>query len=224
MSVELPHLQGASKATALQEDSERIAWIRQERWIQYARAERVLHGLADLIDDPPRDRMPCLVIYGITGMGKTRIVQKFLRDHRSRFDPSRGKTRLPVVSIQMPPAPTPQDLYEEILIGMGGLFAQRTTASTWRHRIPILAHQLEVRMLVIDEIHAILAGTFRAQRIIWDAIRLLANDLRVPLVCAGNPRGESSMDDRSATRRPLGSHGAASLGKRSGVSSAPREL
>jgi hypothetical protein len=37
-------------------------------------------------------------------------------------------------------------------------------------------------MLVIDEIHSVLAGTFREQRIILNAIRFLANDLRIPLV------------------------------------------
>ena len=185
VNAELPHLQGAHKGTALLSDSERISWIRQERWIQYARAERVLDLLADLVDYPPRDRMPSLVIYGATGMGKTRIVQKFLRDHRSRFDEKLGKTRLPVVSIQMPPSPLPRDLYEEILIGMGGVFSQHTGPSTLRHRIRVLARQLEVRMLVIDEIHALLAGTFREQRIMLTAIRLLANDLRIPLVCVG---------------------------------------
>lgn len=99
MSADFPHLQGAYRANALLSDHERIAWIRQERWIQYARAERILHRLADLVDYPPRDRMPCLVIYGATGMGKTRIIQKFLRDNRSRFDAKLGKTRLPVVYI-----------------------------------------------------------------------------------------------------------------------------
>lgn len=193
MSAEPPHLQGPHKATAQLSDSERIVWIRQERWIQYPRAERILYCLADLIDYPPRDRMPSLVIYGATGMGKTRIVQKFLRDHRSRFDSTTGRTRMPVVSIQMPPAPTPQDLYEEILIGMGGIFSQRTSASALRQRIRVLAHQLDVRMLVIDEIHAILAGTFREQRIILDAIRLLANDLRVPLVCAGTHEANQAL-------------------------------
>ena len=153
MSAEAPHLQGPHKATAQLSDSERIVWIRQERWIQYPRAERILYCLADLIDYPPRDRMPSLVIYGATGMGKTRIVQKFLRDHRSRFDTTTGRTRMPVVSIQMPPAPTPQDLYEEILIGMCGIFSQR----------------------------------------ILDAIRLLANDLRVPLVCAGTHEANQAL-------------------------------
>jgi hypothetical protein len=38
-------------------------------------------------------------------MGKNRIVQKFLRKHRSSFDDVTGRTRLLVVAVQMPPAP-----------------------------------------------------------------------------------------------------------------------
>jgi hypothetical protein len=85
----------------------------------------------------------------------------------------------------MSPSPIPRDLYEEILLGMGGVFYHGTGAATLRHRIRVLARQLEVRMLIIDEIHSILAGTFREQRIMLTAIRLLANDLRIPLVCVG---------------------------------------
>jgi Cdc6-like AAA superfamily ATPase len=125
--------------------------------------------------------MPCLVIYGGTGMGKTRIVQKFLRDNRAHFDNKLGRTRIPVVSIQMPPTPNERDLYEEILFRLGGVFAYGTSVTTLRHRIRALARQLEVHMLVIDEIHSLLAGTFREQRIILNAIRFLANDLRIPL-------------------------------------------
>ena len=193
MSIELAHLQGSYKANALLSDQERINWIRQERWIQYARAERILHRLGDLVDYPPRDRMPCLVIYGATGMGKTRIIQKFLRDNRSRFDEKLGKTRLPVVSIQMPPSPSERDLYEEILAGLGGVFSTSLSVTTLRHRIRVLARQMDVRMLVIDEIHSILAGTFREQRIILNAIRFLANDLRIPLVCVGTQEANQAL-------------------------------
>jgi hypothetical protein len=126
-------------------------------------------------------------------MGKTRIIQKFLRDHRSRFDEKIGKTRLPVVSIQMPPAPAERDLYEEILAAMGGIFAYSTSVTALRHRIRVLARQLEVRMLVIDEIHSLLAGTFREQRIVLNAIRFLANDLRIPLVCVGTHEANQAL-------------------------------
>jgi hypothetical protein len=69
----------------------------------HTRADQILTRLAGLLDYPPRDRMPCLLLFGATGMGKTRLVEKFLRDHRSRFDEITGLTRLPVACIQMPP-------------------------------------------------------------------------------------------------------------------------
>jgi hypothetical protein len=199
---DLSHLQPACRHAALLSNDERIHWLRQERWIQYPRAERILERLLDLVDYPPRDRMPCLLIYGATGMGKTRIIEKFLRDNRSHFDKKLGKTRVPVVSIQMPPAPSERDLYEEILGGMSGVFAQAIGVTTLRHRIRALARQLEVRMLVIDEIHSLLAGTFREQRIILNAIRFLANDLRIPLVCLGtNDAKQALMTDQQLADR-----------------------
>jgi hypothetical protein len=199
---DLSHLQPNCRDAALLSNDERIHWLRQERWIQYPRAERILERLLDLVDYPARDRMPCLLITGATGMGKTRIVEKFLRDNRSHFDKKLGKTRVPVVSIQMPPAPSERDLYEEILGGMSGVFAQSTSITVLRHRIRALARQLEVRMLVIDEIHSLLVGTFREQRIILNAIRFLANDLRIPLVCLGtNDAKQALMTDQQLADR-----------------------
>ena len=193
MNSELSHLEGSQRAVARLSNEERIAWIRQERWIEYPRAKRILERLGDLVDYPPRDRMPCLVIYGSTGMGKTRVVQKFLRDNRAHFDRKLGRTRIPVVSIQMPPTPNERDFYEEILVRMGGIFGYGTSVTALRHRIRDLARQLEVRMLIIDEIHSLLAGTFREQRIILNAIRFLANDLRIPLVCLGTEEANQAL-------------------------------
>jgi hypothetical protein len=190
---EFMHLQPSCRSAALLTSEERIHWLRQERWIQYPRAERVLDRLMELVDYPPHDRMPALVNYGATGMGKTRIIQKFLRDHRAHFDKKIGRTRLPVVSIQMPPSPSERDFYEEILAAMGGIFAYGTSVTTLRHRIRVLARQLEVRMLIIDEVHSLLAGTFREQRILLNAIRFLANDLRLPLVCAGTHEAKQAL-------------------------------
>ena len=57
-------------------------------------------------------------------------------------------------------------------------------------------------MLVIDEIHSLLAGTFREQRIILNAIRFLANDLRIPLVCVGtNDAKQALMTDQQLADR-----------------------
>ena len=158
---QLSHLHAAYRAYALLPASERIQWVRQDRWIHYSRAEQVLNRLSDLLTYPARDRMPCLLLFGSTGMGKTRIVQKFLREHRSSFDDVTGRTRLPVVAVQMPPAPSERDFYEELLVSMGCVLPIHQSVTTLRQRTRVTARQLEVRMLVIDETHSILADTFR---------------------------------------------------------------
>jgi hypothetical protein len=190
---DLSHIHPSCQHAAALSIDERVAWIRQERWIRYGRAENILNRLADLIEYPQRDRMPCLLIYGGTGMGKTRIVQKFLRDNRAKFDERVGRTRLPVVAIQMPSGTAQRDLVEEILNAMGGVFTTGTSVTTLTHRIRALARQLDVRMLVIDEIHSLLAGTYREQRIILNTIRFLANDLRIPLVCVGTAEAKQAL-------------------------------
>jgi hypothetical protein len=47
---------------------------------------------------------------------------------------------------------------------------------------------MDVRMLIIDEIHTMLAGSFWEQRRFLNSLQLLANDLRLPLVCVGTQK------------------------------------
>jgi hypothetical protein len=199
---DLSHLQSAHRPYALLANAERVDWIRQERWINYTRAEQVLVRLGELLRYPPRHRMPALLLFGATGMGKTRIIQRFLRENDSHFDEVRGTTRLPVVALQMPPTPHERDFYEELLVTMEAVLPVGLSSTNLRQRVRILARQLEVRMLVIDEIHAMLSGTFREQRIFLNCLRFLANDLHLPLVCVGtNEAKQALMTDQQLADR-----------------------
>ena len=100
-------------------DAERIAMIRGDRWIAYERGLTALASMEELLSYPPRDRMPCLLIYGETGMGKTKILRKFTRDHPSQFDRSVGVMRSPVISFQMPASPDENQFYEELFRAVG---------------------------------------------------------------------------------------------------------
>lgn len=192
MTHDMDHLEEHCRAVALLPAEERIAWIRRERWIEYSRGVRALERLADLLAHPPRDRMPCLLLHGTTGMGKTRILQKFLRSNPAVFNETTGYTRLAVAAIQMPPHPNELHLYEEILVSLGAVLPYSPSTGTLRHRVRSLCRQMNVRMLIIDEIHCLLAGTYREQRIILNCIRFLANDLRIPLVCAGTDEARTA--------------------------------
>ncbi|WP_199229711.1 TniB family NTP-binding protein [Azospirillum sp. TSO22-1] len=187
MSEDFQHLHVAYRPFAASPDDDRIARVRADRWIQYPAADAALARLADVMSYPPRDRMPCLLLYGDTGMGKTMIIRRFTRAHMPNFEHASGLTTMPVVAFQMPPEPDEADFYGELFTALGA--PQRVSSRPPAKQIRDLCRQLlrtmGTRLLIIDEVHAMLAGTYRQQRIFLNTIRFLANDLRIPLVCAG---------------------------------------
>jgi Bacterial TniB protein len=185
MTGELDHLHPPFRTIAAKSADERIDWIRQDRWIHYLRADQALKQFDQLLAHPPRTRMPCLLLTGAPGMGKTHIVQKFVRDNPPVFDDMQGTTRVPVVAMQMPPEPLEQDFCEEFLMALGAVISTGLSVVSLRVRARKFARQFGVRLLIIDEIHSMLAGTFRQQRRFLNSLRFLANDLHLPIVCVG---------------------------------------
>ncbi len=163
--TDYPHLLPAYRGHAALPDAERIAWIRADRWLDLDQARMALARLDDLLAYPPRDRMPCLLLYGDTGMGKTKIIRKFLRDHPARFDTGTGVTSMPVVAMQMPAEPVERDVYSELLAALGAPGPIDGAAHRQKEICRGLLRTMGARMLIIDEIHAMLAGSFRQQRI-----------------------------------------------------------
>jgi hypothetical protein len=182
---EFAHLDPNYRRFAALPDAERIAWIRADRWIGFDQAGLALGRLENLLTYPPRDRMPCLLIYGDTGMGKTKIVRKFERDHPPKFCQVTGVDHRPVVVAQVPSEPIERDLYRELLASMGAPAIAGGTLAREKDVCRSLLRTVGAKMIILDEVNGMLAGTFRQQRIFLNAIRFLANDLRIPLVCAG---------------------------------------
>ena len=90
-----------------------------------------------------------------TGHGKTHILEKFLRDQRSGSEFGRS-ARVPIACVQMPPYPHERDFYQEVLTALGTVVPDGMSVVTLRHRVRVLARQLQLRMLVVDEIHGML--------------------------------------------------------------------
>ena len=115
MMTEFEHVNPEFREEARQPAEERIQRVRVERWITYPRAEFVLSRLSELLTYPPRDRMPCLLLFGATGIGKTKIIRKFIRDHPFRFEVRTGITTAPVITMQMPPEPDENERIDHIV-------------------------------------------------------------------------------------------------------------
>lgn len=90
-----------------------------------------------------------------------------------------------MVVAQVPSEPIERDLYLELLASMGTPAIAGGTLAREKDVCRSLLRTVGAKMIILDEVNSMLAGTFRQQRIFLNAIRFLANDLRFSLVCAG---------------------------------------
>jgi replication-associated recombination protein RarA len=134
-----------------------------------------------------------MLIYGDTGVGKTKVIAKFVRDHPPVFDHGTGIARTPVVAFQMPAQPDEDQFYDELFRALGAPGRRADGMQGTRRHCRELLRAMGTRVLIIDEVHAMLAGTYRQQRVFLNTIRFLTNDLQMPLVCAGTDEGRQAI-------------------------------
>ncbi len=167
---DMSHLAEGYRERAMWADDERIAWIRMDRWLGFPKAEAVRKTLDGMLRYPPRTRMPCLLIYGQTGMGKSRIVERFKAENPRGFNEATGTATIPVVAVQLPPQPTDGEFYGEMLEKLGAGFAARGDVHRARQLTRRLMGQVGARMLILDEINHMLACTPRQQRVFLNTL------------------------------------------------------
>ena len=74
MTLDLSHLAGTAREQVFQDAKARIRIVRTARWVGFSRAQLAVEELERRYDFPTCARMPCLLLYGNSGMGKTMIL------------------------------------------------------------------------------------------------------------------------------------------------------
>jgi ABC-type transport system involved in cytochrome bd biosynthesis fused ATPase/permease subunit len=85
--------------------AERMRAVHEDRWVDYPRADFLLDVLNATLNHPRTTRMPSVAIYADSGMGKTRLVQRILEQHKATFDRTTRIEKTPIISIQMSAKP-----------------------------------------------------------------------------------------------------------------------
>jgi hypothetical protein len=100
-----------------------------------------------------------------------------------------GVTHTPLLLLQAPPAPDERRFYLHILAAVGApataIAVRSQNVASLEVRVIALLRDLGLRMIMIDEVHNLLAGTHREQRRFLNVLRYLSNELEVSLVCFG---------------------------------------
>lgn len=166
-------------------DADRIEKIRAPRWIGYPRAKAVLAKLEDLLVYPRSHRMPNLLVVGDTNNGKTMLVQRFCAQHPADDNPNGEGVRVPVLFVQAPPIPDEGRFYNAILELLFAPYKPNDRVDKKQIQVIKLLKYVGLRMLVIDEIHHVMAGNLNKQRTFLNVIKYLGNELQVPIIGVG---------------------------------------
>ncbi len=201
-SATLNHLSHETRSQALLDDRQRIELIKRDRWIDYPRASHAMSRLERLLSTPRRERMPCMVLHGQSNIGKTLVIRKFQRAHPTSFDEIAGVDRRTIVAMQMPATPDQHRFYSALLFELGAPHSASAGISALERLARELLRRIAPRILIVDEVHHLLAGSFREQRASMNLLKYLANDLHLCIVLVGTAdaplalQGDSQMSSR----------------------------
>lgn len=179
------HLHQDFAAVMALSNEERIAVMDQPRWIGYTRATEILDVMQGLLNKPQRPRMPNLLIVGDSNNGKTTLIRRFCDLCGKSFVDDNGNPVRPIILAEAPTTADEKALYISILERFWTPYRATDQVAKLRYQVIHLMRACQVRMLIIDELHSLLAGTATKQREVMNAIKLLCNELCIPIVGVG---------------------------------------
>lgn len=180
-----PHLNETAAALMERSDEERIYAIREGTWLGYKDAKRILTHMEDLLAYPRITRMPNMLLVAPSFNGKTSILRRFLSLHEPDLDATNEMTICPVVLVEAPPKPDIADFYTRILDALMSPYKPTASPAERYSQIKKLFRQMEVKMLIVDEIHHLIAGSLNRQQEFRNALKSLGNETMVTIVAAG---------------------------------------
>jgi len=180
-----PHLHGNARAYMDKPEAERIQYIEAPRWIGYPHAKLLLSKLEALRNAPRKHRMPNALIVGDSNAGKTMIAERFHQLNPAYEREDCEGLVIPVLYIQAPAVPSESRLYSNILEKLFAPYYPSYSAEKKYYQVIELMRYCNVKMLMIDEIHSVLAGNMEKQRIFLSVLRNLGNELQIPIVALG---------------------------------------
>jgi hypothetical protein len=190
MSIDLSHLDSAVHSLASLEASDRVRMVCKDLFIEHEYSAHLNDVLDALLCEPRHGRMPCWLITGDAGMGKTAHLHRFARrysDHRSEDNAALVR---PIVIANVPPEPTRQTLEWCVLEALNAptILNGRGIDRAGVIRRLLSAH--ETRVLILDEVQHLCHTRSRDRAVVLDTIKAFSTTSQINVICAGTPAVE----------------------------------
>ncbi len=130
------------------------------------------------------------------------IAEKFRRLHPPSPSSCGQREVVPVVVMQMPTEPSVRRFYGAILTALNAPVSFNLPGERLERYALDLLRAVEVRVLIVDELHNLLAGTHRRRAEFLNMLRFLGNTLRIPIVGLGTKQAQIAVrsDDQLENR------------------------
>lgn len=179
------HLTPQVRQVAALPADERMGHVAGSCWIGYPAAQAAIAKLNQILAQPPVLRPSNLLIVGPTNNGKSMIAERFRRSHPPSPSVDGEHQQIPVVTMQMPSNATVRRFYASLLAALGSPLVSYG-ATDLREQLALrIMRQVGARILIIDELHNMLAGRPGQQREFLNLLRFIGNELRISLLCLG---------------------------------------
>jgi len=141
----------------------RIWFVRQDKWIGYARADEVLAAMRDLMDQPQQRRRRGMLVAGRAKNGKSTLLAQFLDEHPVTTREG-GEADCPVVAMEMPAKADESQFWSSLLVALKIPHRDNDPASRKRAQALDVLTRIRCRVVLIDEVHNVLPGHALQQR------------------------------------------------------------
>lgn len=167
------HLNDAARALIDAPDAARIKSIQSGTWLGYNRAKEILARMDELLEYPRITRMPNMLLVAPSFNGKTSILERFIAMHPVDLDATAEVTTCPVLMVESPSTPDVSAFYTRILDALMAPYKPTAPVQEKNSQVKLLFKQLGVKMLIVDEIHHLIAGSMNKQRDFRNALKSL---------------------------------------------------
>ncbi|WP_460583992.1 TniB family NTP-binding protein [Hymenobacter arcticus] len=189
----MEHLLEALHSVAMADTPTRVEFIQSNRWIKYPAAERILERLEELLAHPKIARMPNLLLVGETNNGKSVVLNRFCQLHKPYTTHGDEQLVRPVVTVEAPNKPDEKKFYRKLLDQLNAPYRLADRMDRMERQVFHVMQHVNARMLIIDEIQNLLAGSSINQRVFLNMLKGMANELQIVIVAAGTMEARNAM-------------------------------
>lgn len=142
------------------------------------------------------------LLFGNPGVGKTTLTQH-INDEINRLYRQKENSR-PVIIIELTKRTNTNALLKSIVHKLGGEYKSKATEVDLIHQCAILAQELGLKLLIVDESHNLMSGHSHSDpEGVFDTLKSLINTSHCSILLAGTPKIKNVFDYLPESKRDI---------------------